>query len=357
MRKFKSIIALCLAVFLCTPSLVACKSSESTDDTDNTNEKKNSKAVSTAYAESFDKNSVMSFEIKVDEEEWKTLLENATDKEYISADITINGTTIKNVGIRAKGNSSLSSVASSDSDRYSFKIKFDEYVDNQTYLGLDKMVLNGNFSDTTSMKEYLSYDIMNYIGVKTPLYAYANITVNEKSWGFYLAIEDLEDSYLNRTTSGEGTLYKPGNDDMNDMGKDFGGEMQMPDGEMQTPDGFEGFTPSEDGQEFTPPDGFEMPDGFGKQGGGMGAGNASNGVSLEYTDDNLESYSAIFENNKTKADEEDNQRVVTALKNLSNGTDLEKYIDVDAVLRYFAAHTVVVNLDSYVSNMGHNYIL
>ncbi len=42
---------------------------------------------------------------------------------------------------------------------------------------------------------------------------------------------------------------------------------------------------------------------------------------------------------------------------LNNGTDLETNVDVEEVLMYFAAQTVVVNLDSYVSNMGHNYYL
>jgi spore coat protein CotH len=86
-------------------------------------------------------------------------------------------------------------------------------------------------------------------------------------------------------------------------------------------------------------------------------GMAQNGVSLQYTDDDVSSYSAIFDNAETDADESDYQRVITALKNLNDGTDLETYVDVDAVLKYFAAHTIVVNLDSYVSSMGHNYYL
>lgn len=46
-----------------------------------------------------------------------------------------------------------------------------------------------------------------------------------------------------------------------------------------------------------------------------------------------------------------------ALKALSEGQDLEKYFDVDQILRYFAAHTVVVNLDSYSSTMAQNYYI
>jgi Spore coat assembly protein len=124
-----------------------------------------------SYAEEIDKNSIMTFEISVDEDSWLNMLDDALKEEYISADITINGYKISNVGIRPKGNSSLSSIAKDENtDRYSFKIKFDEYVEGQTWKGLDKIVLNSNYSDATSMKEYLSYDIMSYIGVNSPLF-------------------------------------------------------------------------------------------------------------------------------------------------------------------------------------------
>ena len=45
------------------------------------------------------------------------------------------------------------------------------------------------------------------------------------------------------------------------------------------------------------------------------------------------------------------------IKNLNEGTDLEKYLDVDEILRYFAVNTFLVNLDSYAGSMKHNYYL
>ncbi len=53
---------------------------------------------------------------------------------------------------------------------------------------LDKFVLNNMQSDNTYMKEYLSYDILSFIGVTSPLYSYAHITVNGEEWGLYLAV-------------------------------------------------------------------------------------------------------------------------------------------------------------------------
>lgn len=45
------------------------------------------------------------------------------------------------------------------------------------------------------------------------------------------------------------------------------------------------------------------------------------------------------------------------LKNLNEGTNLEEYLNIDEILRYFAVNTFLVNLDSYASNMKHNYYL
>ena len=76
----------------------------------------------------------------------------------------------------ARGNNSLTSVASSDSDRYSFKIDFDYYDDNSNYYGLKKLCLNNNYSDNSSMREYISYKIMGELGLDIPQCGYSNIT-------------------------------------------------------------------------------------------------------------------------------------------------------------------------------------
>ena len=53
------------------------------------------------------------------------------------------------MGIRPKGNTSLSAIAADpDTDRYSLKLEFDHYVDGQTCLGLDKLILNKNYADS-----------------------------------------------------------------------------------------------------------------------------------------------------------------------------------------------------------------
>ncbi|MFC3801198.1 CotH kinase family protein [Cohnella sp. GCM10012308] len=338
---------------LCAALLAACsqgtsQTSGASTEAVTTASAKAASAQTLGYVGEIDKTKIMTFSVDVDETKWQEMLDSASDKEYIPADVTINGTTIKNVGIRPKGNSSLKQVVQDDTtDRYSFKIKFDEYVDGQTWMGLDKIVVNNMQSDSSYMKEYLSYDIMSYIGVDAPLFAFADIQVNGKAWGFYLAVEVIDDSFLDRTKDGEGEVYKPNNDGDDDrMG--VGGN--MPGAPDAADGGANGVAAAQNG--------IPQAGGNGNRGpGGGGMNGAQNGVSLVYTDDEISSYSAIFDNAVTKTDESGYQRVIAALKNLSTGTDLASTVDVDAVLKYFAAHTVVVNMDSYTSNMGHNYYL
>ncbi|MDO4416224.1 MAG: CotH kinase family protein, partial [Erysipelotrichaceae bacterium] len=100
----------------------------------------------------------------------------------------------------------------------------------------------------------------------------------------------------------------------------------------------------------------EMPEGAGP-GGNMEFGSDAKGSDLKYTDDEISSYSDIFDNNETDASEEDQQKVIAALKALSENDSLETYLDTDEVIRYFAAHNFVLNYDSYTGNMLHNYYL
>lgn len=375
------------------------------------------------YAEKlFDKNAVSTIDIQMDPEEWQNMLDNALQEEYVKCDVVINGETIYNVGIRPKGNTSLTQVANDpNTDRVSFKFEFDHYVKGQTYYGLDKLVVNNMYADATYMKEYLSYDLMDYMGIKTPLYAFTSITVNGEPWGLYLALEALEESFAIRNYGADyGKLYKPETMNMGGGGKmpnegdrpempqgDKGGQIPMQNGaegeggKIPMPSEAEGEsgqmpilggeggeasqmpTPGNEGSQMPMPSGEEsqismpseedrqmvgnkppeMPsrefprEDFKDKGQGMPMDRDSGGSNLVYTDDNLESYKTVFESAVFKTSDEDKGRVVTALKKLSLGEELETYINVPEVLKYFAANTILVNLDSYLSNMQHNYYL
>ena len=315
----------------------------------------------------FSTDQIMDIDILMDEDDWNDMLENAISEEYYSCDVVVNGKTFYSVGIRPKGNTSLSSIVNDpDTDRYSFKLEFDHYIEGQTCYGLDKLILNNNYADATNMKEAIVYDMYQYLGVDASLYNYAKISVNGDYRGVYLALEAVEDSFMLRNYGTEdGNLYKPEN-----MG--VGGGMDGKDGDGwqmgEKPDGEDFPQKGEmpDGADF--PQKGEMPDGedfpqMGEAPNGeaadikMGIMGGNGGADLNYTDDDLDSYSTIWDGEITDSDKKDHKRVVEALKNISEGTDLETYMDVDNILKYMAVHTFVVNDDSLSGTMAHNYYL
>ena len=349
----------------------------------------------------FSTDQIMDIDILMDEDDWNNMLENAISEEYYSCNVVVNGKTFYSVGIRPKGNTSLSSIVNDpDTDRYSFKLEFDHYIEGQTCYGLDKLILNNNYADATNMKEAIVYDMYQYLGVDASLYNYAKISVNGDYRGVYLALEAVEDSFMLRNYGTEdGNLYKPesmgigGGVDGNGFpqkgempdGEDFPQKGEMPDGEDfpqkgEMPDGEDFPQKGEmpDGADFPQkgemPDGEdfpqkgEMPDGedfpqMGEAPNGevadikMGIMGGNGGADLNYTDDDLDSYSTIWDGEITDSDKKDHKRVVEALKNISEGTDLETYMDVDNILKYMAVHTFVVNDDSLSGTMAHNYYL
>ena len=333
----------------------------------------------------FDTSEIMTVNIIMDEDQWQELLDNAISEKYYACDVEINGETISNVGIRTKGNTSLSSIANDpDTDRYSFKIKFDKYVDGQTCMGLDKLVLNNNFADATNRKEALVYDMFQYLGADASLYHYAKISVNGEYWGTYLALEAVEDSFKIRNYGvSDGKLYKPEtmgmgkdqkedgiNSDMSDRNVDtdadtnadtnvdsntntFGGEegdLAKDNNPMDRPERPRGdFDQANMDEKFKDPQGD--PGDFG------GFDNRNGGADLNYSDDDTDSYSTIWDGADGKVTDSDKERVVNAIKNINEGTDLTAYLDIDNILKYMAVHEFVVNLDSLSGNMAHNYYL
>lgn len=339
-------------------------------------------ATTMAYESAlFDNTRVHTIDIVVDETQWQSLLDNASAKEYIPASIVIDGESVKNIGIRAKGNSSLSQMAMSDSDRYSFKVEFDHYQKGQSYLGLDKLALNNIIQDDTYLKDYLSYQMMVAFDADAPLSSFASVTVNGEAWGLYLAVEGIEESFAQRNYgSNYGQIYKPDSMDMTGgMGNGGGNgrnEMpQMPDFSAMTENGempdfaammengeMPDFESLFAGSEGDPPAGDENTENTGRRamgggGGGFGGMFNTSDVALVYTDDDTESYANIFDNAVFTPSQSDKERLVASIKQLNEGENLEEVVNIEEVLRYFVVHNYLLNFDSYTGSMLHNYYL
>lgn len=289
----------------------------------------------------FDTSVVHTIDIVMDD--WEGFIAGCEDEEYVLCDLVIDGEEQPGAGIRAKGNTSLSSVAAYGNDRYSFKIEFDHYDSSLSYYGLDKLNLNNIIQDNTYMKDFLSYQLMAAAGAAAPLCSYVWITVNGEDWGLYLAVEGVEESFLLRNYGTDyGELYKPDSMEMGG-GRGNGGGFDMDqfqerfeNDEFSLPEGTD--VPGEG--EFSPPEGEEMPaeggfdrgeGGFGGRG-GMGGGmmGGSSDVLLVYTDDDYDSYANIFDNAKTDVSNADKDRLIDALQALGEGGDVSDCVDIES---------------------------
>ena len=357
-------------------------------------------------AKLFDTSRVHTIDIVMDD--WEGFLDGCEDEEYVPCAVVIDNEAYKNVGIRAKGNTSLSTVSRLGSDRYSFKLEFDHYEAGKSFYGLDKLCLNNLIQDNTMMKDYLTYQLMGQFGVAAPLCSYVWITVNGEDWGLYLAVEGVEDAFLRRNYGQDtGALYKPdsmgfgggrGNGRDFDM-EDFDPERFQPNkqgepssrpkpagspggndpGSLEPPNGIDAQTSVTPAEGLDPPsnpgggvqDGSHpsgtfpgnwngAPDGFQPSGsfpGGLGGGMGSDDVKLKYIDDDPDSYPNLFDSAKTSVTDGDKARLIQSLKALSEGRNVSEVVDIDQVLRYFVVHNYVVNGDSYTGSMVHNYYL
>ena len=310
-------------------------------------------------------------------DDWEGFLETCVDEKYTSCTVVINEEQFDNVGVRAKGNSSLTTVSEMGSRRYSLKLEFDHYNSEQSYHGLDKLNLNNLLHDNTMMKDFLVYRMMRELGTPAPLCSYTRVYINGKSLGLYLAVEAIEESFLQRNFGSDyGELYKPDAE---------GGE----DPQVVPPAGSE--PPQLQGealrlaleQQRIPTDrlGVEdwntvtadrLPELLAQLPGVdvpalMQALRASaaqgkddsplRDVKLQYLGDDPDCYPNIFDNAKTDITEEDKARLIQSLKQLSTGKNLKDAVDIEAVIRYFAVHTFVCNEDSYTGSTVHNYYL
>jgi spore coat protein CotH len=166
--------------------------------------------LSNQQATAFDSSVVTNLYVDISDTNWQSILASPLDEEYHETSITLNGITLESVAIRTKGGSSLSSVARSTSDRYSFKVDINEYIDGQKFFGLKKFTLQNSFNDPSYMREVITYDLMAELGVPAPQHAFVNLYVNEELFGLYLMVEAVDGEFTEKHfANSNGDMYKP----------------------------------------------------------------------------------------------------------------------------------------------------
>ncbi len=112
---------------------------------------------------------------------------------YVPGTFRWNGQTLRQVGIRYKGNSS--SVPNSPHKR-GLLIAFSEFNKGQRFLGLRQVALDNAIQFGSLFSERLITDALRGLGVKASRCNYAVLYLNGKHQGVYVNVERIDKTFL-----------------------------------------------------------------------------------------------------------------------------------------------------------------
>ncbi|HET9953250.1 MAG TPA: CotH kinase family protein, partial [Polyangiaceae bacterium] len=168
-----------------------------------------------ASAEIYDPTQLPRFDIELSDASIKALNAVVSDadpkqNEYVHASLRYRNELMADVGLRIKGEGSFRRL----DKKTAFKLKIDEYVDQQSFHGLRRLTLNNMVEDPSFLAERLAYDLYRAAGLPAPRCNSALVYVNGDFYGVYANVEAEDKTFLSRWfASNAGNLYEEGQAD------------------------------------------------------------------------------------------------------------------------------------------------
>ncbi len=141
--------------------------------------------------------------------DWAKLKANFQTNDYYPSDLTWNGETVRNVGIRSRGRGSRSGV------KPGLRVDFDRYTTGQTFLAQKHLVLRNHTQDPSAIHENAAMWFYGKMGIYAPRTAHAQLYVNGEYAGLYSIVEEVDKKMLARLfgiieedTQNDGYLYE-----------------------------------------------------------------------------------------------------------------------------------------------------
>ncbi len=136
------------------------------------------------------------------------------DFQYVHADLDFDGTQLKDIAIRYKGNSTF--MMSRGSDKRSLKLDLSKFTKGQKFAGLTKINLHSCATDDGYLNEVLSYGLFRDAKVPSPRTAYARVYITvpgkhqDKYLGLYSVVEDIDETFAEEHFGqSKGAIFKP----------------------------------------------------------------------------------------------------------------------------------------------------
>jgi hypothetical protein len=107
------------------------------------------------------------------------------------------------IGFRLRGNTSRYS------QKKSFKVSFNTFIQGREFYGVDKLNLNGEHNDPSIIRSKLCFDHFNTIGIAASRANHVEVYINGKYYGLYISVEHIDDEFLRKNFSDDsGNLWK-----------------------------------------------------------------------------------------------------------------------------------------------------
>ena len=124
--------------------------------------------------------------------DWTKLKQDFQSNQYYPADLTWNGQTVRNAGIRSRGTGSRSGV------KPGLRIVFDHYSTDQAFLGLKSLVLRNHTQDPSFTHENAAMWFYARMGIPAPRVSHARLYVKGQYVGLYSVVEEIDKKFLAR---------------------------------------------------------------------------------------------------------------------------------------------------------------
>lgn len=322
-----------------TPFVTSASTADGDEITDNV----------TGAVDLFDDSRTHSIQLEYSETDFTDMMEKYQDegeKEYIKADLTVDGVYLNDVGIRLKGNSTLQSLrgggtggggqggpagqdgggqnggqqqapqgggmaaggggggggmtqfslSASKPEELPWLISIDEYVEGRAYEGHRELSLRPGVDEALPLNEALSLSLMKKSGQTAEKFAFTAVKVNSRPVATRLMVENPSKDYVDAELGGTGVAYK-----------------------------------------------------------------ARAGSSFDYVGDDPTDYEESFKQLNLKGSQ-DLSPVMRLLKWVNQASDaefaenLDSYVDVESFAEYVATQNLLLNFDD-MAGPGKNYVL
>jgi spore coat protein CotH len=149
---------------------------------------------------------IQTVHMRIDKEDQQRMLAALPGRISVRGSFKWRDQFIDNVAIRFKGNSSSAPL---QQHKRSYLVKFDEYTEDQRFLGLRRISLDNGVQFGSVFSEPIITEILRDLGIKTHRCNYARLFVNDEYQGVYVNVERIDQTFIeNQLPDVNGLLFK-----------------------------------------------------------------------------------------------------------------------------------------------------